>query len=82
MDKNNYLSHTSLDGRSPFDRISNKGISYTAAAENIAQGQTSVSQVMDSWKNSKGHRENMLEPKYNKLGVGFSNNYWVQVFTD
>jgi uncharacterized protein YkwD len=41
-------------------------------AEDIAMGQTSVSQVMQSWMNSPPHRANILAPNYKLCGVGRS----------
>jgi uncharacterized protein YkwD len=38
--------------------------------ENIAKGQTSIDEVMKDWMNSRGHRENILKPNYNRIGVG------------
>jgi uncharacterized protein YkwD len=57
------------------------GLTYTAAAENIAQGQGSVSEVFDNWMNSgKGHKDNMLNSKYSKMGLGYikanGTTYW------
>jgi uncharacterized protein YkwD len=57
------------------------GLTYTAAAENIAQGQGSVSEVFDDWMNSgKGHKDNMLSTKYSKMGLGYikanGTTYW------
>ncbi len=49
-------------------------------------GQTTPKQVMESWMNSKGHRENILNKNFKKMGVGcyYSDGryYWVQLFTD
>lgn len=82
MLKNNYFSHTSPTYGSPFDMMNQLGISYTAAGENIAEGQTSVQQVMTDWMNSSGHRANILSSTYTQIGVGHSEsgNYWVQEF--
>ena len=59
-------------------------ISFTSAAENIAKGQTSPAEVMDSWMNSDGHRKNILSPDYCQIGVGYdeASGSWVQIFTD
>ncbi len=64
-----YFSHTGLDGRSPFDRMEDGGITYTAASENIAMGQTNSIEAYHGWLNSAGHRRNMLGD-YEMLGVG------------
>lgn len=83
-----FFSHTNPDGHSPFDRIKNSGISYKYAAENIAVGQSSPEDVVTSWMNSQGHRENILNPKFKKIGIGYFYSdkgyihYWTQCFTD
>jgi uncharacterized protein YkwD len=79
-----FFSHTSPDGTTY--RMRNEAAGYTNwtwMGENIAYGQTSAAQVMDDWMNSKGHRENILEPKAKELGVGYvggGTTYWVQEF--
>lgn len=78
----NYFEHASLDGRSPFDRMRNSGASFRAAAENIAHGQRSAEQVFRSWLNSPGHRQNLLNPRYRRQGIGWANGYWVHDFAD
>lgn len=81
MINNNYFSHNSPTYGSPFDMMKQFGISYRTAGENIAKGQQSAQQVMNDWMNSSGHRANILNSGYSKLGVGFYNNAWVQMFT-
>lgn len=76
----NYFSHTSPNYGSPFQMLKTFGISYRAAGENIAKGQTTPQEVMNSWMNSSGHRANILSAKYNCIGVGFYHGAWVQMF--
>jgi uncharacterized protein YkwD len=64
-----YFSHTDLAGRSPFDRMRAAGISYRAAAENIAWA-GSVEQAHTSLMNSPGHRANILNGQLNRIGIG------------
>jgi len=80
MYNNNYFSHTSPTYGSPFQMMQSYGIKYTAAGENIAKGQRSPQEVMDDWMNSSGHRANILSTKFNQIGVGYYNGYWVQMF--
>lgn len=82
MKDNNYFSHTSPVYGSPFTMIKNFGISYKRAAENIAKGQTTPQAVVNAWMNSSGHRANILNTSYKKIGVGYvaSGNYWTQMF--
>lgn len=85
MSENNYFSHTDLSGKSPFDRLSESNISYRAAAENIAAGQKTPEEVMNSWMNSSGHRANILNSSVTEMAVGIYEGsnyriYWTQMF--
>ena len=87
MATNNYFSHTGLDGRSHADRMSDAGYSWNYAAENIAAGQTSPTEVVNAWMNSPGHRANILNSVICDLGVGYAydssstyRHYWTQNF--
>ncbi|KAB7673041.1 CAP domain-containing protein [Bacillus sp. B1-b2] len=82
MSNNNYFDHTSPTYGSPFDMMKSFGISYSAAGENIAKGQTSPEEVVNAWMNSEGHRANILSNKFTHIGVGYveNGNYWTQQF--
>lgn len=82
MKDNNYFSHTSPVYGSPFQMMKSFGITYKSAAENIAKGQKTPQAVVDAWMNSSGHRANILNSSYNKIGVGYvkDGNYWTQMF--
>ena len=82
MKDNGYFSHTSPVYGSPFEMIKNFGISYKSAGENIAKGQSTPQAVVTAWMNSSGHRANILNSSYNKIGVGYvaGGNYWTQMF--
>jgi len=81
-----YFDHTSLDGRSPFDRMREGGVRFSSAGENIAWGQRSAAEVHTSWMNSSGHRRNILGSGYGRIGVGLEecggSMYWTQIFAD
>lgn len=84
MAVNDYFSHTGLDGRSPFDRMSDAGYP-DPAGENIAYGYRTPADVMEGWMNSTGHRENLLTCGHQTIGVGIAYDgdgrpYWTQVF--
>ncbi len=78
------FSHTRPDGRSCFTVLSDYGISYLRAGENVAYGQRTPSEVMRGWMNSAGHRANILGADYDTLGVGCCKKngtfYWAQMF--
>ena len=49
------FSHTRPDGSSFFTAMTELGISYRTAGENIAYGQKNPESVMNAWMNSSGH---------------------------
>src|SRR5690554_4049558 len=75
MIENNYFSHTSPVYGSPFNMLKAFNIRYRAAAENIAYGQRSAGEVVNTWMNSPGHRQNILNASVTKIGVGIARNY-------
>ncbi len=82
MKDNNYFSHISPVYGSPFEMIKNFGISYRTAGENIAKGRLNPKSVVNAWMNSSGHRANILNASFKKIGVGFveDGRYWTQMF--
>jgi uncharacterized protein YkwD len=70
MAENNYFSHTNLEGESPFDRMEEDQITFSVAGENLAFGQFSSIFAHEGLMNSMGHRENILKPDFELLGVG------------
>ena len=53
---------------------------YRNMGENIAKGQKTPGSVVRAWMHSKGHRANILSPRFTDLGVGFHRGRWVQTF--
>ncbi|MDT8716377.1 hypothetical protein IAI10_06880 [Clostridium sp. 19966] len=85
MINKHYFSHMSPTYGSPFKMMETFGIKFSAAGENIAMGQRTPAEVMNSWMNSSGHRANILSPAYTQIGVGLAVNksgthYWTQQF--
>lgn len=64
-----YYGHTRPDGSDCFEIFPEK-FRYYPSAENIAIGFSSAESVMNAWKNSTGHNENMLTAGYNSVGIG------------
>lgn len=86
MADKNYFSHDSPTYGSPFEMLQKFGVHYRAAGENIAAGQQTPQQVMQSWMNSSGHRANILNANFDTIGIGVYKGgsygiYWVQLFT-
>jgi uncharacterized protein YkwD len=82
MRDRHFFSHTDPDGLSPFDRGDRAGV--TVLAENIAYGQPDPASVMTAWMNSPGHRANILNCAYSRIGVGVADGsggpWWTQDF--
>ena len=80
------FSHTRPNGSSFSTALKEQGVEFMGAGENIAWGQKSPEEVMQGWMNSEGHRANILNAKFTKIGVGYyqnsnGTNYWTQLFT-
>lgn len=80
------FSHTRPDGSSFSTALTQQGVQFRGSGENIAWGQRSPEEVMNGWMNSAGHRANILNANYTKIGVGYyqnasGTNYWTQLFT-
>ena len=78
------FSHTRPSGYSCFTVIPKP---YRTVGENIAAGQRSAKEVVAAWMNSPGHRENIMNPKFKELGMGYLylpdskyKHYWAQLF--
>ncbi len=80
MIDNDFEGHTGSDGSSVGDRATRAGYQWSWVGENVAWGQTSISQVMAAWMDSPGHRANILHASFSQLGAARIGNHWVQVF--
>lgn len=83
MHKNSYFSHRSPVYGSLFDLMKKYDINYMTAGENIAKGQDTPEFVMKSWMDSSGHRKNILNPRFEEMGVSrdeYGENIWTQMF--
>ncbi len=82
MKDNKYFSHTSPAYGSPFQMMRDFGITYRSAGENIARGQATPQTVVNAWMNSSGHRANILNSSFTRIGVGYvaDGKYWTQMF--
>jgi len=74
MAARHFFAHVNPDGRHVVDRLRAEGIEdFTAAGENIftgEQGADLVRVAVQEWRDSAGHRKNLLNPRYTEGGVG------------
>lgn len=64
-----YFNHQSPTYGSPFDMMKSAGVSYKTAGENLA-GASSVASAHKNLMNSPGHRANILNGAFNRVGIG------------
>lgn len=69
----NYWSHYSPDGKTPWDFILGAGYQYEYAGENLAKNFLFSNGVVDAWMNSTTHRENILKNEYTEVGYAIVN---------
>lgn len=80
------FSHNRPNGSSFFTILRDYGVPFRTAGENIAYGQPTPKEVVAVWMKSSGHKRNILNPQFKKIGIGLAQksgrNYWTQVFTN
>jgi uncharacterized protein YkwD len=64
-----YFAHENPEGQNPFDRMKAANIKFRAAGENLALAQT-LEIAHTNLMNSPGHRANILNPSFGRLGIG------------
>jgi len=69
MAQNNYFAHTSLDGRTPDQRVTAEGYVWQAIGENLAAGYTSIDSVIAGWLSSPGHCRNLMDAVFADVAV-------------
>ncbi|MBI3341654.1 CvpA family protein [Candidatus Curtissbacteria bacterium] len=86
MFKRGYFSHYSPEGKDVGDRLQEASISYSIAGENLALA-PSIQRAHDGLMNSPGHRRNILDPAFKRVGIGVIDGgvygkMVTQIFTD
>jgi uncharacterized YkwD family protein len=81
-----YFSHTSPIYGSPYEMLKSYGVNYSFAGENLA-GAASVQRAHDNLMDSPGHRDNILNQNFTRVGIGVVSSeaygrIYVQIFTD
>jgi uncharacterized protein YkwD len=66
----NYFSHTTPQGTMWINWLQRLGYRYTTTGENIAYNTYDPVALFTQWWNSPGHRANMMNPSYHRVGIG------------
>lgn len=69
MIRNKYFAHYSPTGISPWYFIEKNGYDYRYAGENLAMNFIDSEEVVRAWVNSPTHRDNLLNQKYEEIGI-------------
>jgi uncharacterized protein YkwD len=87
MAEHSYIGHKGSDGSMPADRATRADYTWSSVAENVAAGQTTAEEVVNTWLASPEHCANLMSPRYSDTGVAYAVNpagekgiYWVQIF--
>lgn len=87
MAAHSLAGHDGSDNSKPAERATRVGYSWSAVAENVAGGQTTAGEVVETWLGSPGHCANLMDARYSETGIARAVNpdsknvvYWVQVF--
>ena len=90
MASNHYFAHISPSGVGPVETLMRFGIPFRLMGENIAESTELPGQVVQvvhsALMASNGHRANMLDPRFSRVGIAVASEggtfYFVEVFLD
>ncbi len=81
MIRRDFYAHETPEGLTPEDRITRAGYPFATYGENNNRvsgdfegepGRNDLREALDSWMESPGHRENILNPAFREVGFGLS----------
>ncbi len=73
MFNNNYWAHNSPNGTTPWDFFKLVGYKYSVAGENLARDFYDTESLIKAWMKSPTHKANILNDKYQEIGIGVVN---------
>jgi len=73
MFENDYWAHNSPSGKTPWDFLKQSGYAYSVAGENLAKDFYDTDSMMRAWIASPTHKANILNDKYQEIGIGVVN---------
>ncbi|HLD25164.1 MAG TPA: CvpA family protein [Patescibacteria group bacterium] len=86
MFERKYFSHYDPDGKNAADRMTAAGVAFSLVGENLAYA-PDVDTAHEGLMNSEGHRANILEPRFHRIGIGVIDGgvygqMYTQIFAD
>lgn len=84
MARSGRFSHTSAVYGTPCELLEICGVDYTCVGENIAHGFDDACGALEAWMGAEGHRQNILNSVFTRMGVGYNAQHgiYVQLFAD
>ena len=77
MFERQYFAHTAPTGEEAGDLAKDFNYSFILVGENLAKGDFQSSQdLVEGWMNSPDHKENILNEKYEEIGIGLKRDYY------
>lgn len=73
MFANNYWAHNSPTGVTPWDFFKKVDYTYSIAGENLAKDFYDTDSLMTAWMKSPTHKANIVNNKYQEIGIGVVN---------
>lgn len=75
MFNQNYWAHVSPTGTEPWSFIAQVGYEYRHAGENLARDFSNPDDTVKAWMNSPTHRQNILDSRYEDIGIAVLDGY-------
>lgn len=70
----NYWDHIDPDGNSAWHYFTERGYVYSTAGENLARRFATATGTVESWMDSKGHKENIMNSMFRDTGIAVCGN--------
>ncbi|HMB65274.1 MAG TPA: CAP domain-containing protein, partial [Patescibacteria group bacterium] len=71
-----YFAHVSPEQETLSTWLSRVGYDFKVAGENLALGFSSAKGLVEAWKESPSHRDNLLDPEYSQIGVALASGQY------
>lgn len=81
MLEKNYFNHENPEGLSPWHWVEEEGYDYSSAGENLAIDFDSAETIIQSWMDSSSHRDNILNPYFQEIGIATLGGYFKNHYT-
>lgn len=89
IESSDHFSHTRPNGEEFYTIFDEYDVDYSYCGENLAAGNSTAKDTVDQWINSPSHYQNMIDPEYTQIGIGYYYDenspckyHWVQLLME